>query len=441
LGFSFASASAQDGSAVGAGGGFSTIISRRARAQTKTLKILQWKNFMLGYDQWFNETFVKQWGERNDTQVIVDNVGLADLISRGRTEAEARRGHDLVLFWTPPAAHEDQVIDHREIYEECERRYGKVADVAVRSTYNPRTRKYVGFCPAYQPVVTTYRKDLWDAVRSAPDSWADVLAGGRRIKLLHGSAVGISLAPETNAEQTLRAIMYSFGASEQDGGGNPALKSQATLETIKYVKALYEDAMIRDVLTWDAASNNQFMLNGGGCLTLDTIAILRTAKSLKLPIAYDLELAKTPEGPAGRLECSFGLYTFCIWSFAENPEGAKRFLVDYTASLREAVVSSGFNTMPTFPDAVPDLAALVAGDAGEGSPGKYGLLSETLSWTTNIGHPGFTNPAIGEVYDRGLIPAMFAQAATGRLTPEEALDQADKEVREIFQKWREQGKV
>jgi multiple sugar transport system substrate-binding protein len=97
--------------------------------------------------------------------------------------------------------------------------------------------------------------------------------------------------------------------------------------------------------------------------------------------------------------------------------------------------------MPTFPDAVPDLAALVAGDAGEGSPGKYGLLSETLSWTTNIGHPGFTNPAIGEVYDRGLIPTMFAQAASGRLTPEEALDQADKEVREIFQKWREQGKV
>jgi multiple sugar transport system substrate-binding protein len=135
------------------------------------------------------------------------------------------------------------------------------------------------------------------------------------------------------------------------------------------------------------------------------------------------------------------LYTFCIWSFAENPEGAKRFLVDYTASLRAAVLSSGFNTMPTFPDVVPDLAGLVAGEAGAGSPGKYGPLAEALNWTTNIGHPGFTNPAIGEVYDRGLIPTMFAQAATGRLTPEEALDQADNEVREIFQKWREQGKV
>ena len=36
---------------------------------------------------------------------------------------------------------------------------------------------------------------------------------------------------------------------------------------------------------------------------------------------------------------------------------------------------------------------------------------------------------------------MFAQAATGQLTPEDALDQADSEVRRIFQKWKERGKV
>jgi multiple sugar transport system substrate-binding protein len=92
--------------------------------------------------------------------------------------------------------------------------------------------------------------------------------------------------------------------------------------------------------------------------------------------------------------------------------------------------------MPSFPDAVPDLAALVAGHAGDGAPGRYHLLAEAVSWTTNIGHPGFTSPAIGEVYEAGLIPTMFAQAATGQLAPDEALDEADKEMREIFQNWR-----
>ena len=85
--------------------------------------------------------------------------------------------------------------------------------------------------------------------------------------------MGFSLAPEDNSNYTLRAIMYCFGASEQDADGNPALKSKATLEAIKYVKALYEEAMSKDVLTWDAASNNRFMLNGEGCLTLDTVSI------------------------------------------------------------------------------------------------------------------------------------------------------------------------
>jgi multiple sugar transport system substrate-binding protein len=70
------------------------IIPGRARAQQKTLKILQWKHFVPSYDEWFNGTYVKEWGEANSTQVIVDNVGFADIARFAKTEVEARRGHD-----------------------------------------------------------------------------------------------------------------------------------------------------------------------------------------------------------------------------------------------------------------------------------------------------------------------------------------------------------
>jgi multiple sugar transport system substrate-binding protein len=120
------------------------VIPRRARAQQKTLRILQWKHFVPSYDAWFNDTYVKEWGEQNDTRVIVDNVGLGDIGARAAAEAEAQQGHDLVMLLAPPAAYEDQVIDHREIYEECERRYGDAGDFAFRSTYNPKTNKYFG---------------------------------------------------------------------------------------------------------------------------------------------------------------------------------------------------------------------------------------------------------------------------------------------------------
>jgi multiple sugar transport system substrate-binding protein len=75
-----------------------SIIPGRARAQQKTLKILQWKHFVPSYDKWFNGTYVKEWGEQNATEVIVDNVGLGEITGRVAAEAEAQQGHDLVLL-------------------------------------------------------------------------------------------------------------------------------------------------------------------------------------------------------------------------------------------------------------------------------------------------------------------------------------------------------
>ena len=61
--------------ALAAGAGL-TICPKGARTQTKTLRIMQWRHFVPGYDDWFKEIFAKQWGEANDTKVIVDNVGF-----------------------------------------------------------------------------------------------------------------------------------------------------------------------------------------------------------------------------------------------------------------------------------------------------------------------------------------------------------------------------
>ncbi|WP_407526936.1 extracellular solute-binding protein [Methylobacterium oryzisoli] len=424
--------------AMAAGPAGLTVRPRPARAQTKTLRIMQWRHFVPGYDQWFNEVFAKQWGEANGTEVIVDNVSFGELTRRAAAEIQAQRGHDLIQFVTPHAMHHDQLIDHREIFEECERLFGAPGEFAVRAHYNPRTRSYLGFAAAFQPALVNLRKSLWDGAHATPQDWQSVLAGGRRIRLLSGKPLGISLAPEHNGEQTLRSILYSFGASEQDRDGQPALKSQATLEALAYVKSLYEQAMTRDVLTWDGASNNRFMLTGEGSFTVDSLSILRASETLNLPFAGDLQIAAMPEGPAARLG-SFGFYTYAIWRFAENRQGAERFLVDLTARARDAFLASGFQNMPCYPGAVPDLAALSAG--GEAAPGKYALMKDVPRWTTNVGHPGCTNPAISEIYEKGVVSRMFAAVATGRLAPEAALDEASREAQAIFETWRDRGKV
>jgi multiple sugar transport system substrate-binding protein len=153
-----------------AGVGASIIIPGRASARQKTLKILQLKHFVPAYDTWFNDTYVKAWGERHNTRVSVDNIGLADLHDHAAAEIKAQHGHDLVMFLSPAPVYEDQVIDHRDIYEECERQHGKAADLARQSTYNPTTHKFFGFSDSYVPLPINYRKDLWDAVGVVPAS-------------------------------------------------------------------------------------------------------------------------------------------------------------------------------------------------------------------------------------------------------------------------------
>jgi multiple sugar transport system substrate-binding protein len=147
---------------------------RPAHAANKTLKILQWSHFVPGYDRWFNGEYTKEWGAKNGTEVVVDNINLALIESRAAAEVSAQRGHDLVLFLAPPAVFEDQVVPMNDVYAQCEKRHGKPIDLAVKSTYNPKTRSYFAFSDSFVPDPVNYRTDLWGDIGMKPDTWDDI---------------------------------------------------------------------------------------------------------------------------------------------------------------------------------------------------------------------------------------------------------------------------
>jgi multiple sugar transport system substrate-binding protein len=403
--------------ALAAGVGSSIIVPGRTSAQQKTLKILQWNHFVPGYDKWFNNTYVKEWGEKNNTKVTVDNIGIGGINTRGAAEVSAQKGHDLFLFNWPPPVHEDSVIDLREVYEECEQRYGKPIDLATKSTYNPKTKKFYGFSDSYVPDPINYRKDLWDDVGMFPGSWDDIRVGGRKIKQKHGIPVGIGLASEIDTNMALRAIMYSFGSSVQDAEGTPVLKSTQTLEAIKFVKALFEECMTEEVFSWEPSSNNRFMLAGKGSLALNAISITRTGENKKIPVADDIWLAKAAQGPVRRIGLEHVMNVYVIWKFAANIDGAKQFLVDYLGNFRQAFMASEFYNFPCFPQTVPDLTQVISKDTKATPPDKYKVLEDVLDWATNVGYPGYANAAIDEVFSKWIVSTMFAQAAVGKMSP------------------------
>jgi len=221
------------------------ILTGPARAATRTLKILQWSHFVPAYDKWFDNTYTKQWGEKNDTQVIVDHVGIPAINSRAAAEVSAQKGHDLFMFLWPAPSYETQVIDHKEIYDECAKKHGKPIDLAVKSTYNPKTKKYFGFSDSFVPDPVNYRIDLWteQGMPHGPTSWEDVLHVGKKIKDKRGIPVGIGLSSELDTAMAVRTILYAFGGSVQDEHGKVVVDSPHTRDAVAFVKELYEQTM------------------------------------------------------------------------------------------------------------------------------------------------------------------------------------------------------
>ncbi|MGH7409088.1 MAG: extracellular solute-binding protein, partial [Candidatus Methylomirabilales bacterium] len=298
-----------------------------------------------------------------------------------------------------------------------------------------------GFSPSFTPDPMNYRKDLWDDVGMFPDTWDDIRVGGAKIKQKQGTPVGIGLSPELDTGMAMRAIMYSFGASEQDEAGNVILNSKQTLEAVKYVKALFEETMTPEVFTWDASSNNRAVVSGKVSLVLNAISTTRTAEKDDPEISKKIQLTKALAGPVRAIGLEHVMQCYVVWKFAETIEGAKKFLVDFVTNFRQAFLAGEFYDFPCFSKTVPDLKKLIANDPKAHPPDKYKVLEDVLEWATNVGYPGYSSAAIDEIFSTWVLNVMFAKAASGAATPEEALKEADAASKRIFGKWKEKGLV
>jgi multiple sugar transport system substrate-binding protein len=430
--------------ALATGIGANIIIPEQSRAAKKTLRILQWVHFVPAYDGWFNSRYIAEWGEKNDTEVIVDNIHTAGIPARAVAEVSAQRGHDLFLFNWPPPAFEEQVVDMADVYQECERRLGKPIDLAIKSTYNPKTKKYFAFSPSFTPDPVNWREDLFSQVglSKGPTTWDEVRSGGKKIKQQFGTPVGIGLSQEEDTSMAMRTIMYSWGSHEQDEAGNPVLNSKQSLDAIKFVKSLFEETMTAEVFTWDTSSNNRSMLAGKCSLAVNAISITREAENKGMTdISRKIQLARALKGPMRAIGLEHVMSCYVIWKFAENIDGAKKFLIDYSTDFKQAFLASQFYNFPCFPKTVPDLKQIIANDDRAHPSDKYKVLEDVLDWATNVGYPGHANAAIDEIFSTWVLNLMFAKAASGAMSPEDALKEADVACKRIFAKWKERGLI
>jgi multiple sugar transport system substrate-binding protein len=429
--------------AAGAGAPFSFAgpMKYKNRHLQGDLSIIQWVHFVPAYDDWFDNTWVKQWGEKNDVQVKVEHINNTLLDTRAAAEVAAQSGHDLFFNLHPMASYEDQVINHAAVIKEIQKKVGAYGDLAKRSTYNPKTKKYFAVSDNYVPDPVVWRRDIWNGIGEAPYTWDHVRKAAPKLKAA-GHPIGIGQSQELDSNMALLAFMMCFGAFVQNASNRPTLNTKAAIDAVKFMSEITksEDSAIYG---WNPASNNNYLYSGTASMILNAISATRTPEDQHLPFADDLQIWPIPIGPHGRLGLEHVMGCYSIWKFAQNKENAQQFLVDLCVNGKAATDASKLYNFPSFPGAYPFKAIRKAAAADAHKPhGKYTVLTTIAEkYTHNIGYPGTTNAAMDEVFSKYLIPQMFAQASQGKMSAADSVRSIATQVKDIYAKWRERGKI
>ncbi|GAB3451238.1 ABC transporter substrate-binding protein [Actinophytocola sediminis] len=407
------------------------------------LKILLWSHFVPSHDTWFDK-FAQDWGKRVGVNVVVDHVDQAQIPTRIAAEVQAGEGHDVIQYIATLSQYEPSVLDLKDLVEEASSRWGKQLELCRKSSSNPATGKFYAYSPGWVPDPGNFRKSLWEPVGfpEGPTTWDDLLTGATEIKKSENIQLGLGMSQEIDSNMVLRALMWSYGASEQDENEQVTLNSPETIAAVEFMTKLYQQAMTPEVFSWNAASNNQGLVAGKLSYVVNSISAWRTAQESNPDVADDTHFVPALRGPKAALAAQHVLYNWIIPDHAPGADAAKEFLLHYTANYALATYHSKLYDFCAWSDLTPEIGTWLGDDPFGAKPAdKLAFLSDAVPWSANIGHPGPASTAIGEVFNTFVIPNMFARAVRGEASPEQSVLEAERQVNSIFDKWRAAGLV
>jgi multiple sugar transport system substrate-binding protein len=415
--------------------------SSRPLASQKTLKIAKWSHLVPEFDLWF-ESAAKDWGKLHDTTITVDEIPVEQIAAAARAEVQAGSGHDVFIFPWPPAEYFQHVIDHGDIYNQVATKYGTIPQLAHRSTFNPRTKKYFAFADSWAPSPLHFYQDYWAEVGMplGPVHYGSLRSGGRKLRDKLGIPCGLAFSNTLEGNVTLHSMLYAFRAWILDGGGNVTFnKNVFAVVALKYIQALHRESGTPDQFAWASGGNVQAMLARKTSSSTNAISLLRSAEKQNSQVAAKIWLQPPLLGTNGMGVTALPHITNCsvVWSFAQNQIGARQFLSDLIDISRTGYEKSLGCNFPIYPKTIPDLVVRLARDPQADPSYKYQELKDALHWTPNLGVPGFATLAYMEIFTSSLIPRMVQSVLKGERTPESAAASAEAEIQRIADKWKQ----
>jgi len=133
------------------------------------------------------------------------------------------------------------------------------------------------------------------------------------------------------------------------------------------------------------------MLARKASCSINGISLLRTAEKESPEAAKEIRLQPPLLGKNGMGVTALPHVTNCsaIWNFAQNQEGAKKFVGDLVDSSQTGYEQSKGCNLPIYPKTLPDFIVRIE----KSSLYKYLPLKDALHWTPNLGAPKASWPS------------------------------------------------
>jgi len=348
-------------------------------------------------------------GKQVGATVRVDTIAHLQLPAKFAAEAAAQSGHDIVMATTSTAhLYEQQLVDVGDVVDELGKKYGGFypfsKEAALMSSgWRAVPWFWISFPDTYN--MAHFKK----AGLEVPKTWEDLLHHGKTLKR-QGNPVGIPISHCADANTTFWSVLWSHGGKVLEADGKtPAINSDKTAQVVEWYKELYADAMEPEVLSWDDASNNRFILSGKGSWIHNPISPYNAAIAKKMPIADDINHHNSPGGPAG-IHSAPPINSIGIWKFSKNVELAKEFIkFHFQKENFDAwiVAWSAFNH--------PPLRHFADHPIWARNP-KFAMLPKEAEYAHPRGWPAKTNAAVNLIEVNYALPDMVVKAIAGMPT-------------------------
>ena len=369
----------------------------------------------------------KRFTQQTGINVRIDHIQSVQMSAKLSAELMSRSGHDIIsLEMHYPWLFQPGLADVSDICNDLAKKHG--AWYPFLRDHAQVKGQWLGVPYMWVSFPGSHRIDLFEQVgEKAPDTWEDLLRAGKKLKKI-GHPVGFAISQTTDSVSTLYSILWCYGAKDVAADGKTVtIRSKETETAIEYVRALYNEAMEPDVLSWDNASNNQYLNSGKGSWIQNPVSHYVVAKQNKMPVAEQTGFHLSPAGPGGRHTVSVPR-SLGIWKFSKNIEPAREFLRWFfePAQYQEWVVSGDNYNHPTWRD--------MENHAVWNIDPKYKVLKALAQYSHLYGWPAPADERIQLITNSYIIPNMFARVVTNAMSPKDAMLWAETEIKRAFER-------